>query len=223
MIFFLLLAACLSAAFPAPRAASAAEDGVYAVATGEVWFYAGASEEEKLFLMPETYYVRILEQGEPYCTVEYLTDDAPYKKILGYCRTDALTFVDFVPERPYLRKQITVTYTLPETGDLGTEDFTRYERTFVYYGDRYDGDQLYLYVLSDGVFGYIPAEEPPVFERNDDYLSATSGTAEEEPPAESSSPNAVQIVVILLACLAAVAVAVILLRGKKPPREQQES
>lgn len=135
--------------------------GEYAVALGEVWFYASADEEEKRFLLPETYYVRVLERGETYCTVEYLTDDAPYKKLLGYCRTDALTFVDFVPERPYLRRQITVTYTLPQTGDLGTEDFLTVQRTFVYYGDRYEEDGLYLYVLSDNEFGYIPAEAPP--------------------------------------------------------------
>ena len=192
-LFILFLTTVL---IPAPRtAASAADDGTYAVATGEVWFYAAADEEEKLFLLPETYYVRVLDAGGTFCTVEYLTDDAPYRKLLGYCRTDALTFVDFVPARPYLRKQITVTYTLPDSGSLGSDEFTKFERTFVYYGDRYDGGQLYLYVLS-GETG--------------------------DPSAEGAPANAVQIVVIVLACVAAVAVAVILLRGKKPPREQQE-
>ena len=218
-LFILFLTTVL---IPAPRtAASAADDGTYAVATGEVWFYAAADEEEKLFLLPETYYVRVLDAGGTFCTVEYLTDDAPYRKLLGYCRTDALTFVDFVPARPYLRKQITVTYTLPDSGNLGSDEFTKFERTFVYYGDRYDGGQLYLYVLSGDTFGYIPADAPPEFERNDDYLSSVSGETG-DPPAEGTPANAVQIVVIVLACVAAVAVAVILLRGKKPPREQQE-
>lgn len=220
----LILALCIFAALlipAAPLSAAAEESGEYAVALGEVWFYASADEEAKCFLLPETYYVRVLERGETYCTVEYLTDDAPYKKLLGYCRTDALTFVDFVPERPYLRRQITVTYTLPQTGDLGTEDFLTVQRTFVYYGDRYEEDGLYLYVLSDNEFGYIPAEAPPDFERNTDYLTAVSGSTQEPDPGADGA-NAVQIVVIVLACVAALAVALILLRGKKAPQEKQE-
>ncbi len=219
LIFLLLLLAALCGA--GGRCAAAAEgQGEYAVAVGDVWFYTAADESAALFLLPETYYVRVLDRGETFCTVEYQQDDAPYKKLLGYCRTDALTFVDFVPVRPYLRKQITVTFSLPDGGELGTPSLTTWERTYVYYGDRYEGDQLYLYVLCDGTFGYIPADAPPEYEHNVDYLQDTS--AEAEPPAAPSSFGTVQIVVIVLACVAAVAVAVILLRGKRPPREQQE-
>ncbi len=216
-LFLLLLAAL--ALLPAARLSAAAEEGRYAVAVGDVWFYSSASEEAKLFLLPDTYYVRVLDEGETYCTVEYQADDAPYKKLLGYCRTDALTFVDFTPARPYLRKQITVEYTLPDAGGLGSEEFTGVERTFVYYGDRYEGAQLYLYVLSGDVFGYLPADAPPEYERNTDYLEQTSGEAEESAP---QGTNAVQIVVIVLACVAAAAVAVILLRGKRPPQKERE-
>ena len=152
-----LLAALL---FPAPPRPVSATDGRYAVCVQDVWFYAGENEEEKLFLVPDTYYVRVLEAGEIYSTVEYLTDDPPYKKLLGYCRTDQLLFVDFIPVRPYLRKQITVSYTLPGSGSLD-DAFSTVERTFVYYGDRYENGQLYLYVLLDGTFGYIPASAPP--------------------------------------------------------------
>ncbi len=219
---YILLGLLLTAMLllPVRSQSAAAESGQYAVAVGEVWFYTSADENAKLFLLPETYYVRVLDSAEEFCTVEYQTDDAPYKKILGYCRTDALTFVDFTPARPYLRKQITVTYTLPEAGDLGSEDFTSVERTYVYYGDRYEGDQLYLYVLLEDTFGYLPADEVPAFERNTDYLQNVSGEA--PPETEDGSANALQIVVIVLACVAAIAVAVILLRGKRPPREQKD-
>ena len=56
-----LLAALL---FPAPPLTASAVDGRYAVCEQDVWFYAGASEEERLFLIPDTYYVRVLEEGE---------------------------------------------------------------------------------------------------------------------------------------------------------------
>ena len=79
----------------------------------------------------------------------------------------------------------------------------------------------FIFLQGLGASPYIPADAPPEFERNTDYLTSASG--ETETPSEASpSVNAVQIVVIVLACVAAVAVAVILLRGKKPPREQQE-
>lgn len=219
IVFLLALALFL---LPARTTNAAAQSDSYAVAVGDVWFYASADEETRLFLLPETYYVRILDEGELFCTVEYQADDAPYKKLLGYCRTDALTFVDFVPVRPYLRKQITVTYTLPDAGGLGSQDFITSERTFVYYGNRYENGQLYLYVLSGDTFGYLPADAPPEYEHNDDYLQDTSAVEETPPAAQGESPGAVQIAVIVLACVAAVAVAVILLRGRKPPREQQE-
>ena len=216
-----LLAALL---FPAPPRPVSATDGRYAVCVQDVWFYAGENEEEKLFLVPDTYYVRVLEEGEIYSTVEYLTDDPPYKKLLGYCRTDQLLFVDFIPVRPYLRKQITVSYTLPGSGCLD-DAFSTVERTFVYYGDRYENGQLYLYVLLDGTFGYIPASAPPEYEHNTDYLTSTSGDGDEgtEPPSADEGIGATQIVVICLACAAAVAIVIILMRGKqKPGGEQQE-
>lgn len=216
-----LLAALL---FPAPPRPVSATDGRYAVCVQDVWFYAGENEEEKLFLVPDTYYVRVLEEGEIYSTVEYLTDDPPYKKLLGYCRTDQLLFVDFIPVRPYLRKQITVSYTLPGSGSLD-DAFSTVERTFVYYGDRYENGQLYLYVLLDGTFGYIPASAPPEYEHNTDYLTSTSGDGDEgtELPSADEGIGATQIVVICLACAAAVAIVIILMRGKqKPGGEQQE-
>lgn len=217
-----LLAALL---FPAPPLTASAVDGRYAVCEQDVWFYAGASEEERLFLIPDTYYVRVLEEGEVYSTVEYLTDDPPYKKLLGYCRTADLLFVEFIPVRPYLRKQITVTYTLPESGDLGDDALTSVERTFVYYGDRYESGQLYLYVLWEGTFGYIPADTPPEYEHNTDYLTATGGEGEtQEPSQENGEINATQIIVICLACGATVAIAIILMKGKRrqPNNEPQD-
>lgn len=208
VLLLLLIAAFLTPA--APRPASAA-DGRYAVCEQGVWFYAAANEEERLFRIPDTYYVRVLEEGEHFSTVEYLVDDPPYKKLLGYCRTEELLFVGFVPARPFLRKQIEVCYTLPDSGGLGTEQFLTLTRTFVYYGDRVENGQLYLYVLYGGNFGYIPADASPEYEHNTDYLAPTGG---ETAPTEKTA-DATQIVIICLACAAAVAVVILLLRGKR--------
>ncbi len=216
---FLLLFSALPC--PVPAAAASAAESEYAVAAdGNVWFYSAEEEESRLFLIPETYYVHVLNVGETYSAAEYLINDPPYRKIVGYCRTQALTFVDFVPARPYLLRQITVSYTLPEGGALGSA-FDSIERDFVYYGTRYEKGQLYFYVLSEGTFGYIPAEEELEFERNDDFLVSAGPAEEEEPPAQGGLSPA-EIVVICLACAAAVVCAAFVIRGKRPSSDAPE-
>ena len=216
LVVFALAAVCLP---PVPVfGASAAQTPRYAVAADEdVWFYTGESEDRKLFVLPYSYYVRVLERGDEYTSVEYLTDEAPYRKLLGYCKTDALTFVDFIPARPYLKLPVTVTYTLPESGEFAEESFTSIQRTFLYYGSRVENGRLYLYVLEGDTFGFLPAAELPTFEYNDDFLTAADGEAGPAAP----STNAGQIVAVSIACAAAVALAVLLLRGKRRvPREE---
>ena len=215
-----LLAICLFSflnLLPAPTLAAKAESEVYAVAeTADVWFYKTESEEDKLFCIPRTYYVKIISRGQPYSLCEYLKDNAPYQKVLGYCLTDSLTFVDFIPQRPYLYREVTVEYVLPGAA-LGDGKFAGKKETFVYYGTRYEGGQLYFYVGKNGEFDYIPASEELTFELNTDYLPepetpATSGKT-------SGSLSAVQIVLITLSAVAVLVVAVFVAHGKKaaPP------
>ena len=216
--FPLLLALLLAFASGGPRTHARADELRYAVAPDtNVWFYASESEDSRLFLLPETYYVRVLHAGDVYTAAEYLENDPPYRKVMGYCRTDALQFVDFIPSRPFLRRQITVSYTLGGTGAAPGYEFADVERTFVYYGERYEHGQLYFYVLEGETFGFIPAEEPLDFERNDDWLApptvpsgGTGGEGTEKP----SSP-VWQIVLLCAACVAAVAVAFLVLRGRR--------
>lgn len=205
---------------PAATTRARADTLRYAVAADPgVWFYTSESEEGKLFLIPETYYVRVLSEGEMFTAVEYLVNDPPYRKIMGYCETAALTFVGFIPARPFLRKQITVAYTLSEDGaiyDAFPDVFGSIERTFVYYGLRYLGGERLAYVLYDGTFGYIPIAEEPDYERNDDFLNVPSGSVggESETPTGKKGLSAAEIAAICIACVAAVGVAVFALKGK---------
>ncbi len=213
-LFPLILPLCAFSPTPAH-----AEEPRYAVAPDtNVWFYTSEAEESRLFLLPETYYVRVLFEGDTFSAVEYLENDPPYRKLMGYCRTDALLFVDFVPLRPFLRKQITVTYTLGGTGAAPGNEFGEVERTFVYYGDRYEHGQLYLYVLEGDTFGFIPADTPVEFERNDDWLvpSAPSDETQTTAPAKSG-PDVWQIVLLCAVCAAAVGIAFLVLYGRRSP------
>ncbi len=99
---------------PAPVLGARAEETLYAVAeSADVWFLETESEDSKLFCIPRTYYVKVLSKGEKFSLCEYLRDSAPYRKVRGYCLTDSLKFVDFVPVRPFLFREVTVEYVLP--------------------------------------------------------------------------------------------------------------
>ena len=207
----LILIAALLFLFPSP---------VLCVRAEEVWLYAEENEESGLFLLPYTYYVRVVERGEPFSAVVYGTDEAPYRAVKGYCKTELLTFVGFVPKRPFLKLEVTVTYTVPGTSsEMGNGTFDEIERSFHYYGTSYLGTQRYFYVLSDGVFDYIPAARDVNYELNTDYLTDVSGPAE-EPPAEEESSSAlsgIEIAALILGILAVAAIAFFVLRGRKAP------
>ena len=213
---------------PLPLSASAEElpaSEVYAVAArSDVWLYAEESEETGLFLLPYTYYVRVVERGEEYSAVVYGEDIAPYRTVEGYCKTDMLTFVDFIPERPFLKLEVTVTYTVEgAASEMGNGTFDKIDRTFHYYGTSYLGTRRYFYVISDGVFDYIPAERDVTFELNTDYLQETVAPAPEEPeiePASTLSP--VGIAALITGILAVCAIAFFVLRGKRPSPSESE-
>ncbi len=203
---------------PAPQRAQAAEERYAAAVEADVWFYSSENENSRVFLLPATYYVKVISEGETFTRVEYLTDDGPYQKISGYCRTEDLLFVDYIPVRPYLKKEVTLSYTLPQTGGLGGGSFSTVEKTFVYYGHRYEDGVLYYYVLSGDTFDYIPAEKELEYEKNTDcldYLAAKGVSGEAE--GGQGGMNASTILVICVACAAAIAIAVLVIRGKHAP------
>lgn len=198
---------------------------VYAVAArSDVWLYAEESEESGLFLLPYTYYVRVLERGEEYSSVVYGEDIAPYRTVEGYCKTDMLTFVGFIPERPFLKLEVTVTYTVEgAASEMGNGTFDEIERTFHYYGTSYLGTRRYYYVLSDGVFDYIPAERDVTFELNTDYLAETVAPVPEEPaPEPSAALSPVGIAALIVGIAALSAIVFFVLRGRKPAPSDEE-
>ncbi|MDE7158558.1 MAG: hypothetical protein K2N74_03190 [Clostridiales bacterium] len=220
MLLFVLL---IPLSVPRAQVQARAEGERYAVAAERnVWFYSEASEGTGLFILPYTYYVKVVSEGEVFCAVEYLYDSLPYRKLRGYCKKSALTFVDFVPVRPGLLREVTISYNLPaEYGALGNGNFKHIEQTFVYYGHRYEQNSLYFYVAKDGIFDYVPATEELTYELNTDYLPPPP--EENEPTAETGGISTVHVVVICLVCAAAVVIAVSVMRGKRPSAEPREA
>lgn len=205
------------------KTANAEELEQYAVADSkDVWLYSAENEESGLFLLPYTYYVKILRRGTVFSYVQYLVDEAPYRSVTGYCKTDELLFVDFVPVRPYLKREISVSYSVenPSGMLMGKGSFDKVTKSFVYYGVSYLGTARFYYVFADGVFDYIPATQEVVFELNTDYLSSPSGEIVEEPTPKKGL-SGVQIAILCAAGVSLLSIALFLLRGKKPAPSQE--
>lgn len=159
-----------------------AETNAYACITQEnTYFYSSADENSGLFILPTTYYVKIISKSDDFCFVQYLDDVAEYKAVYGYCKTEDLTTVDFTPARPYLYYTYTATYTVNGTASTDIGDFSTFTCTCIYYGDYKNGTLTYRYVSINGEFGYIPKTCEIEYPLNTDYIT--------EEPAEPSSSD----------------------------------
>lgn len=215
-LYALMPALSLSAAKAETASPTPPTVGGYAcIRTENVYFYETENDGRGLFLLPKTYYVKILAAGETYCKIEYLYDDSNVKKLVGYAKTEELTFVDYVPRRPYLYKLFEVRYTI-EDASAGEGFLNQITVTCAYYGDYQVGSQTYCYVLRGDAFGYIPKPSDFVFEENTEYeehLPTEAPSAENDPPSESNNPAQIGILVAL--CLLVPILAALIL---KPPR-----
>ena len=225
---FLFLSFCFGSFFPTPFTASASTAptaGDYAcILEDETFFYAVPEEKRGVFLLPKTYYVRLVEYGESYCKIEYLTDDTHVKKLTGYARTEQLTFVDYVPERPFLVYVFDVKYQISETEKTDSSFLTQLTVTCAYYGDYNVGSETYCYVLRGEEFGYIPKPETLQFEENTEYADYIQAQEESASSADVSSEDVAdksggmspwQIVILVALCLLVPVLAALILKPTK--------
>ena len=205
--------------------AQAEETDVYAcIRSPEVYLYEKENSSSGLFILPYTYYVKILAEGVDYCYVQYQTDNAPYKAVYGYCKTDELTFVDFVPQRPYLSYAVDATYVLEGAGNafVGDSVLSSVTLTYAYYGDYTVGSSTYRYVTLDGKQGYLPKTGEISYELNTEYEqhAPAADNPQDTPAASTGNLPVAQIVLFARLALLAVGFVYYLLR---PKREEPHS
>ena len=189
------------------------------ILTDDVYLYASSNERSGLFLLPRTYYVKILEEKPEFTKVEYSLDGADTKKITGYCKTDQLTFVDYVPKDPYFFSYFELTYRIEDDGK-NYPFLTEIKVTCAYYGEYPIGSETYCYVLREDAFGYVPKPDDlfvPVNTEYDDRFQTPLPDDGTEPPLNSDALPPMQIVTIVLLCLLAPILASLILR---PNRKQ---
>ncbi len=232
-IFFAVLFLFLNIPVRANRAAAATrpQSGDYAcILTDNAFFYSTADDKRGIFLLPRTYYVRLLDYGEEYCRVEYLQDGDKAKRLVGYTKTQDLTFVDYTPLRPYLYYVFEIKYRI-EDSEFTTSDFlTEIVLSCVYYGDYKIGPETYCYVLRNGEFGYVPKPSRLYYEENTEYAdrlanqtpdSDSSDATKNAEKKNKSSPA--QIAILVTVCLLVPILAGLLIKPpKRPPYDMEE-
>ncbi len=220
-----LLTSLFAGVFLAPlpsrkaRADATPTAGSYAcILHEETYLNASPDETQGLFLLPVTYYVKLLDYGGEYCRVEYLYDDAQTKKIIGYVQTKFLTFVDYVPKRPYFHSTFELHYRI-EDGLAASSDFlNEITLSCTYYGDYKIGSKLYCYVLRGEAFGYVPKPANLVVPENTEYAEYLTNQPTEAPvetPIETKESSPAQIAILVTLCLLVPVLAALIL---KPPR-----
>lgn len=193
------------------------------ILTDNVFFYSAPNEYSGVFLLPKTYYVKLLSYQNDYCKIEYQTTDTVYQTLTGYAKTEQLTFVEYTPVCPYLSYQFDVEYRIDELPNQTSGFLTEIIFNCAYYGDYKVGSTTYCYVLREGEFGYVPKPNDFTATPNteyDDYIAtltkptepeATSSATESETP---SSPA--QIVVLIALCLLVPILAALILKPHRP-------
>ena len=194
--------------------------GDYAcILSNDVFFYATADGRRGLFLLPQSYYVRLLEYRSDYCKVEYQTDTSA-KRLVGYVATEKLTFVSYTPARPYLYYVFDLRYKIEDTDQTDSNFLTEITVSCVYYGDYVIGSERYCYVLRGEEFGYVPKPASLSYEENEEYADYVASLQPEPTPpidvetptSEQSSPA--QVAILVAICLLVPILAALVL---KPP------
>ncbi len=235
MLFFCLCADLLSGIFFAPffssqranaesSAATQPVAGDYAcVLREDVFFYAAPNENEGLFLLPATYYVKLLDYSPQFSRVEYLYDDAQTKKLVGYVKTENLTFVDYQPKRPYFYYVFDLSYRIDETLLENSDFLNEITVSCCYYGDYKIGSKTYCYVLRGESFGYVPKPAALTVSENTEYADylaqQTSSDSLSLTQTEKESSPAQIAILVALCLLVPVLAALILKPPRRPPYE----
>ena len=201
--------------------AKATTTGEYACVLVETaFFYASPNEQSGLFLLPASYYVKVLNYGEDYCQIEYLFDGDKVKKLIGYAKTSTLTFVEYTPAEPYLYHLFDVVYRIDEDSLNNSAFLNEIRLTCAYYGEYKIGSKTYCYVLRDGAFGYIPKPSSlriPYNTEHERWIAQQTPAASDAPlsPEEKASSSPAQIAILVALCLLVPVLAALIL---KPPR-----
>ncbi len=224
---FAYFIAYLPPSFTAKAENSTPQRGTYAcILNDNAFFYATPDEKDGLFLLPPTYYVRLLDYTHTLCRVEYQTEDVHTRRLIGYVKTEHLVFVPYVPRRPYLQYLFDVTYRVEDSKQTSDGFLTEITMSCAYYGDYEIGSEIYCYVLREGEFGYVPKPAELRYEENTeyaDYLEALKNNPSGGNGGTKTKDNTpAQIAILVVLCLLVPLLAALILKPKRDPYPPSE-
>lgn len=227
LLMLTLLFACSAAVFAFPSAARAeGETETYARVTRDgVYFYSTPASGAGLFVLPRTYFVKIVDTAGEYYRVRYLDSSGDGRALEGYCLADEIEPVGYTPETPYLVYSVTVTYRAGGDYSLPDSSLSEYTVTADYYGEFDYGSSTCYYVRLNGQFGYVPADSCSVV----DYPENTEHTVQETPSSDDGSAEnensfgALNVVLICVLAVAALGAIYFLFRPAKGKKEGSPS
>lgn len=224
LLTILLYLFCALTPPPVPTAKADGTDSYACVLEENTFFYTARDEKQGLFLLPKTYFVKVLETAPDFCKVEYLYDTAELKKVVGYAKTAQLTFVDYTPSVPYLEHLFQVDYLLDS--DDTDNAFHKITVTCAYYGDYKIGSKTYCYVLRGDEFGYIPKPDTLDYPKSTEYtdrLAPTLSTDEPQANAPENKTSPALIAILIALCLLVPILSALLLKPpKRPPYDTDD-
>ncbi len=217
LFYFLYFFLCCSS--PPMLTATASNVSYACITEDNTFFYLDAQCQNGLFILPKTYFVKVLNKQNDYCKVEYLIDDEYAQKCIGYAKTEQLSFVDFTPKTPYFYQLIQVKYTIDASENTSPPFLNEIAFTCAYYGDYTVGTKTYCYILRGGEFGYIPKPDSVQFIENPEYANWQQTQSGEVSP-DTSTPSKVQssptqIIILIAVCLLVPLLASLILRPTK--------
>ncbi len=191
------------------------------VTQAQVYLYEKPEQDSGLFILPETYFVRITGEAGDYYSVEYMSGVQNRTPVRGYCLRSDVETVDYVPETPFLVYDTTVTFRTSE--GLPDGFFTEYDVTAAFYGTFSYGSSVCYYVELEGEFGYVPASSCSPLS----YPPNTEHTETETPPPAEETPSAAQpaLLNVVLVCglvVTALGALYFLFHPRKPKLHDEE-
>lgn len=206
IITFVILATILFC--PTPTNAYSASTTFAQATTKTAYFFSEKDVSKSLFAVPYTYCVQVLSEDGEWYYCKYADDLGSYRSLYGYCLKSDFVAVDELPERPYLYKNVNVTYH-PDLSDASLPVVGNMTVQASFYGTYYAGKTAYSYVLCGDSFGYILGA-------NDDYPLNEIAVAKPKTEQAAKPKDNFATAVVLLSF--AVAIILYLIATAKPKR-----
>lgn len=219
LIFFLL-----SLIF-SPADLAKASSSYARIEEDNIWLYRNPvnADSEKLFLLEKSYYIKVIEAGTLYYTVEIFDNADGFSKVVGHVKRSDVTMCQTSPILPlypkYVLNVITTSANLKLIPDIsGATIATMLKNQTVRYYGKYSIDgNIWYYVRFGSEMGYISSVEltAPAFALHPTPLPSSIIPGPQPEPEPEPNNGLLQAILVGLICIPAVVIIFTLFSSEK--------